>query len=141
MSKVTRTILINAPRDKVFDVVSDFESYPEFLTETKDVTIEKKGKTEVVASFTLQLITKINYTLKLRLSKPSGISWTLVRGQMMSRNSGSWKLKSLPRGKTEAAYSIDVAFGLLVPKSISNMLVETNLPKMLECFKERAEAS
>ena len=33
-----------------------------------------------------------------------------------------------------------MAFGLLVPKAIVNTLAETQLPKMLEAFKRRAES-
>jgi len=140
MSEVKRTVTFNAPIEEVFKVITDFETYPEFLEETKDVIIDKKTKKEVIASFTLQLMAKIQYTLKLALLKPTSVKWELVKGQMMKHNSGSWKLKKLSPKKTQATYTIDVGFGPLVPKSISNVLIDNNLPTMLESFKERIES-
>lgn len=140
MTKVSRSIIINSPIEKVFDVVSNFAVYPEFLPETKNVTIEKKTPTEVVAEFTLKVMTNIRYTLKLKLKRPSSITWNLVEGQMMKHNDGSWKFKKLAGGKTQAVYSIDVGFGLFVPKGISDLLVDSNLPTMLSNFKKRIES-
>jgi len=139
MSGAKESIIIDASREKVFDVISDFESYPEFLPEMKDVYVEEATAKEVVASFTLSLIKSIEYTLKIKLNKPTSVSWVLVEGEMMIRNTGSWKLKKLSAKKTEATYTIDVGFGLLVPSSVANMLVERSLPQMLENFRERIE--
>jgi ribosome-associated toxin RatA of RatAB toxin-antitoxin module len=139
MSGATRSITINASREKVFEVISDFEDYPEFLPEMKNVGIDKKTAKEVVAFFTLNMMKEINYTLKLKLTKPSSISWTLVEGDVMSKNSGSWKLKKVSPRKTDATYTIDVQFGSFVPGFISNMLVESSLPKMMGHFKKRIE--
>lgn len=141
MSEISKKIIINAPIEKVFKIISDFKSYPEFLNETKKVIIEKKTKTKVVATFTLQLMASIQYTLELSLKSPESVSWKFVKGQMMKDNKGSWQLKAVNKSKTEALYSIDVSFGAFVPKTISNMLVENNLPEMLKSFKKRAELS
>lgn len=139
MNGVEKKITINASQEKAFKVISDVEGYPGFLSDMEEVTVEKKSTKEIVASFTLQLITKIKYTLKIRLDKPNSISWTLVDGQMMKANTGSWKLKKISANKTEATYSIDIKLGALVPKSIVNTLVESNLPRMLKSFKKRIE--
>lgn len=139
MTKVTRSIIINAPREKVYEVIADFEGYPKFLPETKEVSIEKASAKEVVATFTLQMIKEVSCTLRFKMTRPSGISWTLVEGEMITDNKGSWKLKKLSPRKTEVKYTIDVSFGLLVPGFISKMLMENNLPKMLDNFKKRIE--
>lgn len=139
MSEASRSIIINASQEKVFDVISDFESYPEFLPEMKKVKVEKAGKKEITAAFTLNLIKEINYRLKLKLTKPTSVSWKLIDGNLMSENNGSWKLKKISARKTEAQYKIEVKFGTLVPGFISTMLVGSSLPKMLEAFKERIE--
>jgi len=40
MAKAERSIVINAPPEKVFAVITDYEKYPEFLPEVKKVKVE-----------------------------------------------------------------------------------------------------
>ena len=98
MSQATASIDIQAPLKTVYEVISDFEAYPEFLSETKQVVVEKKSGKQARVSFTLQLIKKINYTLDIKLNPPHGLSWSLVQGDIMKSNTGHWKIKKvIPR--------------------------------------------
>lgn len=139
MNGLTESIVINASQEKVFKVISDFESYPEFLPEIEEVQIEKKTAKQVIAKFTLNLMKRISYRMKMKINKPDGISWELIDGDILTQNNGSWKLKKISTRKTEAIYSIDVKFGSFVPSFISNMLINNTLPQMLENFKDRIE--
>ena len=58
----------------------------------------------------------------------------------MKDNHGSWLLESAGEGQTKATYTIEMSLGPLVPKSIVNAMAETQLPKMLESVKKRAES-
>ena len=135
-----RTFTINAPIEVAWDVIADIPKYPEFLKELKAVRIDKIEGNVKTATYEVEIVKKIEYTLKLVEEKPRKVTWSMVKGQMMSRNDGSWQLRDLGGGKTEATYTVDVKFGLLVPSAISNMLTEVNLPKMLDAFKNRIEA-
>jgi ribosome-associated toxin RatA of RatAB toxin-antitoxin module len=139
MSVTTASIEIEAPIKTVFEVISDFEAYPDFLPETKEVVIDKKSGKNLRVTFSINLIKKIRYTLDIKLSPPSGLSWELVEGDLMKSNTGKWKLKEGKKGLTEAHYEIDMDLGAMVPKAISNKLIGTNLPTMMKQFKERAE--
>ena len=83
---------------------------------------------------------RIHYTLHMVEDRPRTVRWTFVKGELMKDNHGSWTLESLPDGKTRATYTIEVALGPLVPRSIVNALVDQTLPKMLEAFKKRVES-
>ena len=139
MSHATASIEIEAPIKQVFDVISDFEAYPDFLPETREVVIEKKSGKSAKVTFTINLIKKITYTLDIKLHPPSGLSWSLVEGDLMKANNGQWKLQEVKKGVTKAIYEIDMNLGSMVPKAISNKLIGTNLPTMMKQFKERAE--
>ncbi|HCU24106.1 MAG TPA: cyclase [Deltaproteobacteria bacterium] len=139
MSQATASIDIQAPLKTVYEVISDFEAYPEFLSETKQVVVEKKSGKQARVSFTLQLIKKINYTLDIKLNPPHGLSWSLVQGDIMKSNTGHWKLTEDKKGHTKADYAIDMDFGAMVPRAISNKLIDSNLPTMMKQFKDRAE--
>lgn len=140
MPGVQRSIEIKAPIERVFDVISDFESYPKLVANMKSVTIDKRTKTSVTVTFVIVVVVDIRYTLTLKLASPKSITWTLVDGNMMRSNDGSWTFEALSPKVTKATYAIDIAFGPLVPKKIVNMLVESSLPDMMAAFKKKAEA-
>lgn len=136
---VSQSILIKAPIETVFKAIIDFANYPKFLPEIKSAKIDRRKDHEIEASFKINLIKEISYTLQVELDPPSGVYWKLKKGDLMKSNEGSWELKAKGDTATEATYSIDVTFGLWVPKAITEALVEKNLPQTLKRFKKRAE--
>ena len=136
---VSQTILIKSPIQKVYEAVVDFESYPQFLTDVKSAKIALIDDKEMEVTFKLSLIKEITYTLLFELDPPQGVYWKLKTGDMMKANTGSWKLKMKSDNLTEATYSIDIEFGLWVPKAITQTLIEKSLPQTLSRFKKRAE--
>ncbi len=140
MAGASRSIEINAAIEKVYGVIVDYEKYPEFLDEQTSAKVLSKNGDVAEVSFKLKVIKEIEYRLRIVETPPSGISWTLIKGEMMKENSGGWKLEPVAPDKTRATYSIEIGLGLLVPKSVATMLAETTLPKTLEAFKRRAES-
>jgi coenzyme Q-binding protein COQ10 len=138
MPGATRSILINAPVEKVHSVIVDYDKYGEFLPEVKKVSTSNRQGNSVDVNYEVDVVKTIQYTLRLTDEGPNKVSWRFVRGEFMKDNHGHWTLVD-KGGKTEATYTIEMALGLLVPKGIVNALVETQLPKMLEAFKARAE--
>src|SRR5687768_6929428 len=130
MAGASKSIVINAPRDKVFAIVTNYEKYKEFLPEVKSVrTSDRKGN-EVKVHYEVDVVKTIKYTLKMNEQKPDKVTWTFVEGEWMKDNHGHWQLEDAGEGKTKATYTIEMALGALVPKSIVAALVETSLPKM-----------
>lgn len=141
MPGATRSIVINAPMEKVFDVVSAYERYPEFLPEVKEVRVSNRKEAECDVHYKVDVMKTIRYTVHIKEERPSRVSWSFVEGEFMRDNKGGWVLESAGEGKTQATYNVEMALGPLVPKAIVNALVETSLPRMLEAFKKRAEAA
>ncbi|MFH1727381.1 MAG: SRPBCC family protein [Pseudomonadota bacterium] len=139
MGKAKKKETINVSMEKLFNIIIDYEKYSEFVPFVDKVVIEKSQKNKKVVTFSLNLIKKINYTLELTEKPNYKVSWTLVKGDLMKLNNGGWDLKEISKDKCEATYSIELNFGLLVPKKISEMLASKNLPETLEAFKNRAE--
>ncbi len=140
MSQVSKSIIVHATPKACFEIVSDYEAYPEFLKETKEVTLGKRSGHTVDVTYSLELIKKISYTLRTVEKAPKEISWTLVKGDLMKSNTGRWILKDLKDGTTELTYEIDLELGLFVPSAISKMLVGSHLPALLEAMKKRIES-
>lgn len=146
MPSASRSIVINTPAEHLFETITDYESYPEFIPETLGVEVMKRSKKKdgsrvSEVKFDIKVIKQVDYTLRLTEEPNTKVSWELVEGRIFKTNNGSWELKSAGKGKTEATYSVDITIGLLVPQAITNMLVGSSLPKMLEQMKDRAEST
>lgn len=141
MAGATRSIVINAPPDKVFDVITDYEKYGQFLSEVKKVKTSDRQGNQVTLHYEVDLIKTVRYSIRVTEERPKKMSWTFIEGEVMKDNKGSWVLEPEGEGKTRATYTVEVAVGPLVPKAILNGLVDSSLPKMLESFKRRAEAA
>ena len=141
-SQATRTIEVGVPPDKFFDVIADVAAYPRFLAGLGMVSVnvdQDQGDTKVVTHSVKKLGKTVSYTLRYQLDKPKKLSWTLVKGQMMSQNDGSWVLEEAGEGRTRATYTVEAKFGMLVPKSLVKIMISRELPDMLEAFKKEAE--
>ena len=136
---VQQSIAIRAPIQTVYDTIVDFQSYPEFLPETRSVCVEWCEDQSMEVSFKIALIKEIHYTLLFNFRPPKEVVWKLQRGDLLKKNSGSWKLTSLEPNLTDVVYSLDVALGLWVPKTLTEGLTARNLPETLKRFKKRAE--
>jgi ribosome-associated toxin RatA of RatAB toxin-antitoxin module len=140
MAKAERSVVIEAPPDKVFAVIEDFEKYPEFLPEVKKVKVEPGPGGAKDVTYTIDLKAKqITYTLRHTAQPPQELRWSFVRGEMMKGNDGAWVLQPVPQG-TQATYKIDLKLGALVPSMIERMLAEQSLPGLLQNFKKRIES-
>jgi coenzyme Q-binding protein COQ10 len=140
MASATRSIVIDVPPERVFDVIVDYDRYPEFLPEVKSIRTSGRQGNQVDIHYEVDVMKRIRYTLRMVEDRPKGLRWTFVEGEVMKDNQGGWVLEPTPDGKTKATYSVDIALGALVPRPLVTALVESSLPKMLESFKKRAES-
>jgi len=141
MAQASRSVTVNVPPEKLFDVIVDYEKYPEFLPEVKKVHVNAGQGSIKEVTYTVDIKAKvITYTLKHTAEKPSKVAWTMIKGEMMKGNDGAWTLKAGAQpGTTEATYTIDLKLSSLVPGFIEKALAEQSLPGLMANFKARAE--
>lgn len=140
MVKVAHSIVIGAPVEKVFDMVSDFARYSDFQPEVEESSVLKKGRGTTDVAFTVKLISRVHYTLRFRLHRPKDITWTMLKGDsILKTNSGSWAFKKVEGSRTKLTCTMELEFGRWVPNSIIGSLMGSHLPAMLDRFKEHAE--
>ena len=140
MAGATRSVVIAAPPERVFEIIVDYDRYAEFLSEVKEARSSDRRGNEVDVHYGIDLVKRIHYTLHMVEERPRSVRWTFVKGEVMRDNRGSWTLEPTPDGMTRATYTIEVGVGPLVPRALVNALVDHSLPKLLEAFKKRAEA-
>jgi coenzyme Q-binding protein COQ10 len=138
MPRAESEILIDAPRDRVFDVIVDYERYPEFLPDMRVSQVVSRHDGVAVVRFELELVMKLSYTLRLVEDRPSRVSWSLEEAKMMVENEGGWTLTEKD-GKTHARYGLEIKLRGLIPKTVTTRLVGQTLPDTLRRFKDRIE--
>jgi ribosome-associated toxin RatA of RatAB toxin-antitoxin module len=140
MPGASRSVVFNAPLEKCFEVISDYERYPEFLPEVRKIRTSNRKGAEVDVQYEAEVVKVIKYTVHMKEERPNRVSWTFIDGEFMKDNRGGWVLEDGGNGTTKATYNIEVTVGPLVPKTILNALVDSQLPKLLENFKKRIES-
>ena len=136
MASVERSIEVSAPRERMFRVVTDYESYPDFLPEMEEVTVLSRAAGVVEAEFVLRIVKRVAYRLRLVEEAHSKVSWTLLSGDLRE-NKGSWSLEDSDGG-CRVTYSATVEVGMFVPGAIQARLVGEQLTQMLGAFADRA---
>ena len=144
MAKVTKQVVIETPLERFYELVVDYERYPEFVPGIHGCRVIKV-KPEKQVQYQLDLgIRRITYVLRMEERRPTHVSWSLVSGDMMKVSNGSWEL-SASDGNTHAIYTVEIQVSRppLVPQAIvdrvSDEMTRIQLPRTLDAFKARAE--
>ena len=143
MAQASRTETLPIDMETFYKVVTDYESYSDFVDGVSEVKILEQGKTKLVVEYSLNLIKTFHYTLKTKQemkAKSAKVNWKLVESDLMKVNNGSWTLKAISEEETEVTYDIEVEFKGFVPKMVINKLVEGNLPGLFKSYLKRAKA-
>jgi coenzyme Q-binding protein COQ10 len=138
-ANVERTETFDVGIDQIYNVIIDYKKYPEFVAGVDEIEILEQDDNGARVKYSLNLIKKFSYILKLTHEKPNKISWVLESGDLFKNNTGSWEMSDLGDGKTEVTYKLNVDFKVLAPKMIVNKLVSSNFPAMMKAYHQRAK--
>jgi coenzyme Q-binding protein COQ10 len=138
MASVERTEIFDAPIDKVYGVIVDYAKYPEFVAGVDEIEILENNDEGAKVKYSLNLIKKFSYIIKMTHEKPSKVSWVLESGDIFKTNTGSWELKDLG-DKTEVTYKVELDFKVMAPKMIVNKVVSGNFPAMMKAYHNRCK--
>lgn len=139
MAEVVEKLTMDVPRQALWDTITSFDEYPNFVDEV--VKAERlPGGTDArfQVQFELEVVKRFVYVLEFAASSPETLSWKLVESNFFKRNQGAWKLEE-NGGKTDVVYEVDVEVGFFVPKWVAKKLTAVSLPRMMKAFEERAK--
>ncbi len=139
MASAERTEVVDVEINKLYDVITDYSKYPDFVEGVSAIKVLSQNDTAAKVEYSLNMIKSFKYIINIKQEKPTHISWTLDSGDLFKKNNGSWKLKDLGNGKTEVTYSLEIDFKMFAPSSVLSALTSKNLPIMMESFFKRAK--
>ncbi len=138
MAQATRTETWDIPVDTIYQTIVDYESYPLFVKGIHQVDILESDESGARVTYSLNLIKKITYTLKMAHHPPHRVDWFLESSNILKQNDGGWELSDLGGGKTSVNYRLEIQVKGFFPRSIAHQLTSKSLPSMMESFRKRA---
>jgi uncharacterized membrane protein len=139
----SQTTTIAATPERVWAIVTDFEQYPEWAKDVKDVVVrgrDDQGRPTEVEFRASALGRSTHYTLGYDYTEaPAVLSWRMLRGDIMRTIDGAYHFSAAPEDGTDVQY--DLAIELVVPlPGFVKRRAEVRILNTLRELKSRAEA-
>lgn len=148
---------VSAPPEVVFNVLTDFDHYPDFMPYIKESKVlSRMGDSEVVtyARIAPPFVSERDYPLKVRMTRGTPmnggmfkVEWTAssearpeVEGVVRVKlNEGSWLVEPLQDGKrTRLTYTLLTNPGGLIPVFVVNMSNTIAIPELFKAVAIRS---
>jgi len=116
--KGDRSIEIDAPAERCYDIVADVERTPEWAKPLKSLTVVERDSEQrpvLIDTITDARMKTVRAVLRYSYEPKRAIRWTQVEGDAASLT-GSWTFEDIGGGRTRATYAIESDPGQLLGK-------------------------
>jgi ribosome-associated toxin RatA of RatAB toxin-antitoxin module len=142
--KYTVKILVNANSDRVWKVMTDYNSFPKFLpTVTAIKILENNGNQKVYEQVNTVQVLIFSQSSRVVIAStetyPSLISFQMREGDSIASLKGTWKIDSISPTQVLLANQVTVEPGASVPRDFFFNLYGENLTKTLSALKQEME--
>ena len=142
--QATEQITIDAPPERVFDVALDFERYPVWAADIKEVEVEARddeGRGTSVRYRTAAMGQSARYTLAYDYSDaPHSMAWKLTEGNIMRVLDGSYTFDP-SNGGTLVTYHLEVELLIPMPGFVKRRAEAKIMGTALRELKRRVEST
>jgi uncharacterized membrane protein len=144
--KGDRTVEIEAPIERCYEIAADIENAPEWQGSLKDVEIlERDGERRAVLVETESdaKVKSVRARLRFSYEPPTAIRWVQEKGDTKSLT-GSWTFEDLGEGRTRATYALEAdpgrMLGMLLRGPAEAKVRDFLVGNAADGLKEKAEA-
>lgn len=141
----TQRTIIDATPEECFAVVTDFERYPEWATDVKQVTVERRdhdGRGGDVLYRAAAMGRSTTYTLRYYYgSNPLRVAWKLVEGDLTRKLDGEYEFVPVEDGQTEVVYHLEADLAVPMPGFVKRRAESRIIRTALEDLRRRVEAT
>jgi uncharacterized protein YndB with AHSA1/START domain len=141
--QASQTTTIAASPERVWAIAADFEQYPTWARDVKDVVVRARdgdGRPTEVEFRASALGRSTHLTVAYDYSQaPSQLAWSLVRGDIMSTYDGTYVFTPTSDGGTEMRYDLVVELVVPLPGFVKRR-AEVRILNTVRELKARAEA-
>jgi uncharacterized membrane protein len=136
-------IRVEAPADRCWDVAVDFESYPEWARDVKEIKIlerDAEGRGSRVEYRVAALGKSIRYVLQYEYSgAPESFSWKLVEGDMLRSLDGTYRFEAQGEA-TRVHYDLAVDLAMPIPGLVKRRAASLIMGTALKELRKQVEA-
>jgi uncharacterized membrane protein len=141
-----RSVEINAPVERCFEIASDIANAPEWQGSLKDVEVlERDGQKRASLAETESdaTVKTVRSVLRFTYEEPTSIRWVQEKGDTKSLT-GSWTFEDLGDGRTRAIYALEAdpgrMLGMLLRGPVEVKVRDMLLGDAADGLKQQAEA-
>jgi carbon monoxide dehydrogenase subunit G len=119
------TAEIDAPLERVWELIEDVEKAPEWqggLKSMRALQRDGDGRAVLCESESDAKVRTIKSTVRFTYDEPTLLSWSQEKGELKSVD-GRWELEDLGDGRTRATYSLEVDLGRMLGMLIRGPIV------------------
>jgi ribosome-associated toxin RatA of RatAB toxin-antitoxin module len=142
--QATETMTVRATPERCWAVVSDFESYPEWAADIKEVTVisrDEQGRGSVVKYRAAAFGRSTTYTLVYDYSAaPKVLAWKLAQGDLEKVLDGSYQFEQVG-DDTEITYHLEADLLIPVPGFVKRRAEGRIVHTALKELKVKAESA
>ena len=141
----TQRTIIDATPEQCFAVVIDFERYPDWATDVKQVTVERRdddGRGGDVLFRAAAMGRSTTYTLRYFYgSNPLRVAWRLIEGDLTRKLDGEYEFLAAQDGGTEVTYHLEADLAVPMPGFVKRRAESRIIRTALEDLRQRVEAT
>jgi uncharacterized membrane protein len=143
--KGDRTVEIDAPIERCYEIAADIQNAPEWQGSLKDVEVlERDGERRalLVETESDAKVKTVRAVLRFSYEPPTGIRWVQEKGDTKSLI-GSWSFEDLGGGRTRATYALEAdpgrMLGMLLRGPAEGKVRDFLVGNAADGLKEKAE--
>jgi len=142
----SQQIVIQAPPQACFEVVSEFERYPEWAADVKEVVVAERdgdGRPAVVRFRAAAFGRSTAYTLRYDYEDaPARLSWVEIEGDITTKLDGTYEFAPVEGGSaTEVTYHLEADLRIPIPTFVKRRAAVMITHTALRELKARVEAA
>tara|TARA_B100000029_G_scaffold513602_1_gene613688 strand:+ start:18 stop:449 length:432 start_codon:yes stop_codon:yes gene_type:complete len=142
MKNSQREEIVNHPAKKLFDIVIDIESYPEYIPWCTRMIVNEKKNNEIYADMYVKykfiLAQKFGSHVKFNQSKLI-IETNYIEGPLKDLTT-NWKFEEINTSRSKIIFNVNFEFKNFIHQKIAETFYPLIENKMINSFKERADS-
>ncbi len=133
---ISSVMHIDAPRDQVFSVLTDYERYREWFPGCEHSEIVSRTAGSVDAEFIINMIRRVKVGMRFKAQPTRLLSFHMISGRDLKSYSGSYRLLDSSDGKaTKLVAEMRIEIYAMVPRFVIHHFARKSMDDTGNCLR------